>query len=382
MSTVTRLRTHRRTVLVVTLVVLLLVVLSVLSVGAARHGGDLDPENPGAYGAQAVARVLADHGVHVTVVRRAAELERTPVGGRTTVLVTSPERLGRATARALRAHSTGAAALVLAAPGRRVLRSLGLPLVVTDAATRGTTPAACQDPLLDGLEVEVGPSAGYRGTGGDPVVGCFPGAGDRPAALVARVDRAVPTYVLGGVDVLTNDRVDDADNAAVALRLLGQGDRLVWYVPDLRDVAAGDVGSVRALLPRGLVPALWLLAGAVLATMLWRGRRLGPLVVEPLPVVVKAVESTRGRGRLYARVRDRSHAAGILRAAARRRLAARLRLGTTTDLAALAAAVARATGRDPADVHDLLSGRPVPDDAALTRLAGDLAALEREVHHP
>jgi hypothetical protein len=33
-------------------------------------------------------------------------------------------------------------------------------------------------------------------------------------------------------------------------------------------------------------------------------------------------------------------------------------------------------------VHDLLSGRPVPDDAALTRLAGDLAALEREVHHP
>ena len=63
MSTVTRLRTHRRTVVVVTLVVLLLVVLSVLSVGAARHGGDLDPENPGASGAQAVARVLADHGV-------------------------------------------------------------------------------------------------------------------------------------------------------------------------------------------------------------------------------------------------------------------------------------------------------------------------------
>ena len=46
--------------------------------------------------------------------------------------------------------------------------------------------------------------------------------------------------------------------------------------------------------------------------MLWRGRRLGPLVVEPLPVVVKAVESTQGRGRLYRRVRDRAHAAGIL----------------------------------------------------------------------
>ena len=130
------------------------------------------------------------------------------------------------------------------------------------------------------------------------------------------------------------------------------------------------------------MPALWLLAVAVLATMLWRGRRFGPLVVEPLPVVVKAVESTRGRGRLYARVRDRSHAAGILRAATGRRLAGRLRLGATTDPAVLVGAVARATGRDQADVHDLLSGRPVPDDAALTRLADDLAALEREVHHP
>ena len=188
MSTVTRLRTHRRTVVVVASVAVLLVVLTALAVGSARHGGDLDPENPGAYGAQAVARVLADHGVDVTVVRRAAELDRTPVGGRTTVLVTSPERLGRATARALGAHSRGAAALVLAAPGRRVLRSLGLPLVVTDAGTAGSTPAACRDPLLDGLEVEVGPSAGYRGTGAGRVTGCFPGAGDPPAALVARVD--------------------------------------------------------------------------------------------------------------------------------------------------------------------------------------------------
>ncbi len=381
-GTVTRLRGHRRSVVVVALVVALLVVLSVLTVGSARHGGDLDPDNPGASGAQAVARVLADHGVAVTVVRRAAELERTPVGAGTTVLVTSPERLGRATARALGAHVRGAAALVLAAPGPRVLRSLGLPLAVTDAGTAGRTPAACADPLLEGLEVEVGRSAGYHGTGGGRVTGCFPGTGDPSAALVARVDRVVATYVLGGVDVLTNDRVDDADNAAVALRLLGQGDRLVWYVPDLRDVAAGDAGSLRGQLPGGLVPALWLLAVAVLATMLWRGRRLGPLVVEPLPVVVKAVESTRGRGRLYARVRDRTHAAGILRAATGRRLAARLRLGVTTDPSALVGPVARATGRDPADVHDLLAGRPVPDDAALTRLAGDLAALESEVHHP
>jgi hypothetical protein len=194
---------------------------------------------------------------------------------------------------------------------------------------------------------------------------------------------AVPrTYVVAAAALFTNQRVTDADNAAVALRLLGQRDRLVWYVPDLRDVVAGDTGSLAAQLPSGLAPALWLLVFCVLATMLWRGRRLGPLVVEPLPVVVKAVESTRGRGRLYRRVRDRGHAAAILRGAAARRLGSHLGLAPGADLQQVASAVAATTGADPGAVLDLLAGRPVADDRALTRLAADLAALEREVHQP
>jgi hypothetical protein len=103
-------------------------------------------------------------------------------------------------------------------------------------------------------------------------------------------------------------------------------------------------------------------------------------VVEPLPVVVKAVESTQGRGRLYRRVRDRSHAAAVLRSASAGRLATRLRLPAGTDADRVAAAVAEATGADPAAVHEVLVTRPVTDDRSLTRLAADLAALEREVH--
>ena len=64
---------------VVATVALVLVVLSVLSLGSTTRGGDLDPDNPRGNGAQAVARVLAGHGVEVTVVRRAAALEDTPV---------------------------------------------------------------------------------------------------------------------------------------------------------------------------------------------------------------------------------------------------------------------------------------------------------------
>jgi hypothetical protein len=372
---------HRRSTVVAAVVVLALLALSLSAVRSTPHGGTLDPDNPEADGGRVVARVLARHGVQVIVVRRAAALARTPLDRDTTVVVTSTDQLGGSTARALGRHGTRAGALVLAEPRRTVLRALDLPLEVAMTELDGSA-TRCDDRLLDGLSVDVASDTGYRGHDDAQVVGCFEGRGEHPAALVARVDGGVPTYAVGGVGALTNDRVSAADNAAVALRLLGQHDRLVWYVPDLRDVRAGDGDSLSAQLPGGLLPALWLGAAALLATMVWRGRRLGPLVVEPLPVVVKAIESTQGRGRLYRKVRDREHAAEILRSAARGRLALRLRLPARTEPDALVRQVAHATGRDAAGLHDLLLSRPVPDDTTLTRLADELAALEEEVHRP
>lgn len=374
--------TRWRSTVVVIVVAASILALSLATLGSARNRGALDPDNPEADGGRAVARVLARHGVQVTVVRRAAALARTPLDRDTTVLVTSTERLGRTAARALGRRADGAGALVLAGPGPALLRALALPVEIDRPQLGDRTEADCDDGLLDGLSVDIPSGTGYRGRAGADVVGCFRGLGEDPPALVARVDGGVPTYAVGGVEVLVNDRVASADNAAVALRLLGQHDRLVWYVPDLQDVAVGDGDSLSAQLPSGLFPALWLGVAALLATMLWRGRRLGPLVVEPLPVVVKAVESTQGRGRLYRKVRDREHAAEILRSAVRARLTTRLRLPAGTDPRGLVVQVAQATGRDAADLHDLLLSRPVPDDTTLTRLADELAALEEEVHRP
>jgi hypothetical protein len=372
------LRRNRGTTLLVVVLLVVVALVSLVTVRQSPQGEPLDPDNPSPDGAQAVARVLEQQGVELDVVRRAAELERATIDADTTVMVTSPERLGTGTAHQVEVRTITAGAVVLAAPGRTLFRSLGLPLRETDARNDTKPAAGCDDPLLSDLTLDVPRSVGYRGSG-PFLTRCFEGSVDRAGALVVRVDRGTPVYAVGATELFGNDRVDRGDNAAAALRLLGQHRRLVWYVPDPRDVRAGDTGSFVAQLPSGLLPALWLVAAAVLATMLWRGRRLGPLVVEPLPVVVKAVESTQGRGRLYHRVRDRSHAAGILRAAAVRRLTARLRL-PPGDPRALVEAVARATGSDPWRVHDVLVARPVPDDHALVRLAADLAALEREVH--
>ena len=372
-------RRHRAVLTIVLGVLATLIVLTVVTARSPARGADLDPDNPAPNGAQAVARVLADRGVDVSVVRRAAELESTRVDTGTTVLVTSSENLGRTTARQVEERTAPAGALVLAAPGATLLRELDLPVDVDTARVGERTTAGCEDPLVSGLTVEVPGSVGYR-AGAGSVETCFRGEGREAASLIARVDRGTATYVVGGAGLFTNERVDRSDNAAVALRLLGQHGRLVWYVPDLRDVRSGDAGSLTAQLPGGLFPALWLLAAAVLAAMVWRGRRLGPLTVEPLPVVVKAVESTLGRGRLYRRVRDRTHAADILRRAATRRLVSHLRLPPGTAPHRLATAVAEVTGADARAVHDLLVTRPVTDDKDLTSLAADLAALEKEVH--
>ena len=70
---------------------------------------------------------------------------------------------------------------------------------------------------------------------------------------------------------------------------------------------------------------------AVVLAAVWRMRRLGPLVAEPLPVVVRASETVEGHGRLYRSRRSRDRAAAVLRDAARHRISARLALPATAD---------------------------------------------------
>lgn len=375
------LRRHRVVVVIALVVLGGALAAAVLTAQQTGPRGYLDPENPLPDGARAVAEVLADRGVEVDVVRRAADLETSRPGRDTTVMVTSSDQLGEETARSLRQHLGFAAVLVLAEPAPVLQRAMDLPIERHGGAL-GPVEAGCADPLLGDLSLEVPPTEGYRTTGGRASATCFDVGGEPAGALVVRLDRATTTYVVAAADLFANGTVTESDNAAAALRLLGGGDRLVWYVPDVRDVAPGQAGSLQAQLPPWLMPALVLLALSSVPLLLWRGRRLGPLVVEPLPVVVKAVESTQGRGRLYRKVGDPTHAAGVLRRATFRRLAERVRLPADTDLDTLALAVARTTGVPPERIRSLLSPGPVLDDAALTALATDLTALEQEITHP
>jgi hypothetical protein len=178
---------------------------------------------------------------------------------------------------------------------------------------------------------------------------------------------------------MSNDLLDEHGNAALVLRTLGSSDTLVWYLPGIADVAVEDTPKTLDELAPPWVAFLgpWLALVAVLA-MVWRGRRLGPLVFEPLPVVVKAVETAEGRARLYHDAHAVDRAADNLRAGTLVRLARFLRLGPDAEPTAIIHGAARHLGRTPEEMASVLEGRP-RTESELVHWAQQLESLEKEV---
>ncbi|WP_203338547.1 DUF4350 domain-containing protein [Nocardioides limicola] len=352
-----------RFALVVAGLVALAVGLTVASAGP-RTVLPLDPDNPGGLGTQALVRVLAAEGVEVTVARGATELARAAPDADTTVVVSDTGALGASTASHLLGE-TRRSRLVVIDPQLAASHLLQLPVERSRVRVSEADAGCGAWGLTPELRLAPGRSTGWRG-----VDGCF--AVDEQVLLAEVPDADI--LLVGFGEALSNDQILTGDHAAIGLRLLGQHPRLVWYVPDFTDLDGEDAVAISDLLPDWARPGLVLLFIAGAALMLWRGRRLGPLELEPLPVTVRAIEATRSRGRLYHRARDSRHASRALTAAARERLAAYLRVSE----ADLAVAVAAATGRPVTEIADLLD-RTAENDDDLLDLAAALADLTEGV---
>ena len=346
----------------------------------------LDPRNPTANGAQALARVLESQGVRVVIARGEAELERAGVDADTTVVVTRTAPLAESTTKSLARLASGAERLVLVAPDRAVLRYLAPEVTVTEArrAAQDLVAADCGTSDVRPGETLSRSQVEYKSALADAA--CFTHDGASVYLSLARRGATPPMVLLGSTSMPANDQITDDSNAAVMLRVLGHSGRVVWYVPSREDVPAGDDAGLGSLLPRWLGPVLALGGFAFLGLVLWRGRRFGRLVPEPLPVVVRAVETTESRGRLYRRARDASRAGATLQEATRARLADYLGLPRPNPSIssrgadqALVSAVSAATGRPVGEVGALLLGPPPTRDDHLLGLAVELAALEKEV---
>lgn len=357
-----------------------------------RTGELLEPTNPAENGGQALARVLQQQGVDVQVVHGSARLSEGDVrtGPGTTVLLPHTSYLGPESGPALVAQLGDADRLVVLVPSpqQQPGQALALDLDV-GAGASGAVVADCGSPLVrDGDRVT--PADVLLSAGGDrraEVEACFPpgpghnagGAREGTMLTYAATQDRPTTTVTGLTAAWTNARITEEANAALALRLLGGSERLVWVVPQPADARLDAASSLWEVLPRHLTAWVWLLGAAVLALAVWQGRRLGPVVTEPLPAVVQATETTRSRGRLYRQAKDRTHALRAAQAGSRRRLAPRLGLPRRADPEQLVAAVADATGRTAAEVGGLLQEGTPTDDTALVTAVRELRALEDEV---
>lgn len=349
-------------------------------------GGYLDPGSVAPDGARALVRVLRTHGVPVSVRTRFADVARdlgdAGPGGATVLLARPDLLLGERTQDLRRSVEDAGADLVLVGAGPALLADFQLPVVGQPTGE----PASVIDPQCADLVAARAGSAlageiAYRPVAAGPVTSCYPV--DRGAAYVSITGAGGGrTTVLGSGAALTNERLADAGDAALAVGTLGARPRLIWYVPNPADTGVGTAPTLRELLPRGVLWATGQLAVALAVAIAWRARRLGRLVPEPLPVVVRSVETTLGRARLYRRARARGRAAQVLRAAAVQRIAVRCHLPRTADPHEVAVAAAARTRRPVVDVTAVLIGPDPDDDNALVALARAIDALDAEVRHP
>ncbi|NUR91193.1 MAG: DUF4350 domain-containing protein, partial [Nonomuraea sp.] len=211
--------------------------------------------------------------------------------------------------------------------------------------------------------------------------GCYPAG--KGSSLVTLQRGSGSVTLVGSGEFMTNQRLAEDGNAALAINLASTRPAVTWLVnspnPAVPELAGEEGKSLGELIPPGIPWALLMSVVALLLVAFWRGRRLGPVVVERLPVVVRAAETVEGRGRLYRARRARGRAAELLRAGAIDRLTPRLGLGSGAGGHEIVAALAVRTGRDAQEIGAALYGPPPADDAGLVALATYVDFIERTV---
>ena len=334
----------------------------------------LSVHNSGPGGAKAVSEILGRHGVDVNAVGSfGAALDALQASPDATLLLF--DRNGFLDASQLDLLRTETMRVVLVTPRINTLTALDAGISQAGVVPL-TSPTLEPDCWNDDAEI-AGTVSGESGFLYDGDSLCYRPPGTAAGLLASTEDGTLT--VLGSAGLVSNEHLAEHGHAALALRMLGSSKDLVWYLPGLGDLTSTDSTKTLDELAPGWVSFVgpWLCFVTVLA-IVWRGRRLGPLVFEPLPVVVKAVETAEGRARLYHDSHAVDRARDNLRAGTLVRLAKELRLGPDATADDVAEAAARHLARPVADIKELVHEHP-RNEARLVEWSQELDKLENEV---
>ncbi len=337
---------------------------------APRPGGRMDPASTQPAGAHALVALLRDRGVTVVIADSVADVENAVQPG-TLLLFAQTQHVADEALFQRLADSPGD--LLLVEPTSHARATLAPRILRSGAAVPDSMPNCALREANRAGSVDFGPSNTYHAVANQAIISCYGGA------LVRYRDGERIVTVVGSSDFMTNGGLLHAGNAALAMNLAGQHPRLVWYAPQRIEGGTSSSARIFDLIPDSvmwMVVQLWL---AVMLIALWKGRRIGPLVAEELPVVVRASETVEGRGRLYRSRRARDRAADALRAATLQRLLPRLGLAADTSTPAVIIAVAQRSRSHPELVRHILFGPPPATDPDLVQLARALDDIERQI---
>lgn len=363
---------------------LIVIIISVLVVGVLsmliRPTGNtipLHPQNSEETGAMALTQILKERGVQVQTTGSVSSAV-SQADANTTVFVYDAYFVD--TSRYSDIVAAGAN-LVVVEPSVQTLRSLDLDLAIGNQEFSQNpselVTAQCDDPDAQAANAIPVGSRGFVASADSDAIVCF--APETTGPFATSADGKVRLF--SEPNALMNENLATAGNAALAIRALGEKENVVWLIPSR---SQGEVGaeapSMMDFLPPWFGTIMALAVAIVVFLAFWRGRRMGRLVTEPLPVVVRAAESTIGLGRMYRRSSEIGHAAQALRAGTALRCAQRLGVAPTAPGTAIASAVAHAINRPYEEIADLFLGSPPTNEAGLIALAQMLDRLESEVH--
>lgn len=366
----------RKRIAWIAIIGLLLGFVGYLAISGASGAADKRPlsaRNPAPDGAMAAAEVLGRHGVSVTPTESFGDtMDALSDADNATVLLYDPR--GLLDASRLKELAASTDHLVVVKPRLRTLNALDrnfrpggvVPEAIAVLEPRCTQPDA----------VAAGKVAAQGSVYWGPQV-CYSPTANGPGLVAATGDGSV--VVLGSTDLMDNEHLASEGNAALTLRTLGRDANLVWYLPGLQDASTTDkVPTLAELAPRWLGFAGPWLGLVFLLAIVWRGRRLGPLVFEPLPVVVKAAETAEGRARLYQDSRSMDLAADNLRAGTLWRLARHFNLGSDATSDSVVAACAQRLGVPAAEVRFVLIDTKPDNEGQLVQWAQQIEQMEQE----
>jgi hypothetical protein len=362
--------------------VLVIVIAYAVTRTPPRTSDYLSPTSGSPSGSRALVNVLRDQGVTVETPETLADVRAIDAdpGDTTLVLFDNQVVLGPDQRQQL---LDVADRLIVIEPFDEELADYAPGVVLETTTFGGSSPADCALSAVQKAESIQSPAYLYNTADSDnPVIGCFADTFDDADEVysVVRVSTdGVEVTVVGIGGAFTNGSILAAGNAAFALNLLGEDETLIWYRPGLADLESGEVPTLENLTPPWVTPAIILMFMLLLAAAIWRGRRVGPLVTEKLPVIVRANETMEGRARLYERAGARDHALDSLRIGTIARLAVSCGLPKRSTVDDVVVAVSSLTGRPRAEVSALLLDGVPANDGALVKLSDDLLLLEAEV---